>query len=146
VTVVVDASVALKWVLQEEHTEHALALRDLWQESGEFVIAPPIFRSEVTNALHQRVRRGEFGRAEAQDMLDSLIPAVATVETGGLYNRALTLAGELMLASTYGSLYLALAEAEGCEVWTADPRLVQAVQQRFPQVHAVMEAAAPRPR
>ena len=138
-TVVVDASVALKWVLEEEHTEEALVLRDYWLGTAELVIAPPIFRSEVTNALHQRVRRGEFGRGDAQELLDSLIPAVTTAEPTGLYDRALTLAGELGLASTYDALYLALAESQGCEMWTADMRLARSVQPQFPQVRAVTE-------
>ena len=140
-TVVVDASVALKWVLQEEYTEEALALRDHWQESGESVIAPPIFRSEVTNALHRTVRRGNLTRSDAPDALEILLRVVGITEPAGLYSRALVLAGELGLASTYDALYLALAEAEGCEVWTADLRLVRAVQQRFPQVRSVSEAA-----
>ena len=138
-TVVVDASLALKWVLQEEHTEEALVLRDHWQEAAEFVIAPPIFRSEATNALHQRVRRRQLSRSDAADILDSLMPAVATAEPVGLYSRALTLAGELGLGSTYDALYLALAESEGCEMWTADQRLVRSAQPRFPQVRGVTE-------
>ena len=40
-TVVVDASVALKWVLQETHTEEALDLWDRWQEGDERIVAPP---------------------------------------------------------------------------------------------------------
>ncbi len=59
-TVVVDASVALKWVLQERDTEQALILWDRWQAAEEFVAAPPIFRSEVTNAVYQSVRHGHF--------------------------------------------------------------------------------------
>ena len=39
-TVVVDASVALKWVLEEDGTDEALALWDRWQTAGERLIAP----------------------------------------------------------------------------------------------------------
>ena len=138
-TVVVDASLALKWVLQEEHTEEALALWDRWQETVEYVVAPPIFRSEVTNVLHQRVRRGEFGRAHAEDALGCLTSLVAVDEPAGLYDRALTLADELGLPSTYDALYLALAEAQGCDMWTADRRLVRSVQRSFPQARWVGE-------
>ena len=131
-TVVIDASLALKWVLQEERTEDAVALRDHWLENMERVIAPPIFRSEVTNALHQRVRRRQLSRQDAVDMLEILVSAVATGEPSGLYSRALTLAGELELASAYDALYLALADSEECEMWTADQRLLRSAQPRFP--------------
>lgn len=132
-TVVADASLALKWVLpEEEHTEDALALWDAWQDAGELIIAPPIFRPEVTNALHQLVRHGHIARADAAEMLDPLISLVALREPLELYSRALTLAGELGLSATYDALYLALAESEGCELWTADRRLVRSVGTRFP--------------
>ena len=138
-TIVADASLAVKWVLEEEHSDTAVALRTRWVQSGELITAPPIFRPEVTNVLHRRVRHGEFDRREARDMLDTLIPGVAIVEPTGLYGRALTLAGELMQTSTYDALYLALAELQGCEVWTADLRFVRAVQARFPQVRSLAE-------
>ena len=139
-TVVIDASLALKWVLQEVHTEDAVALRDHWLEHMELVIAPPIFRSEVTNALHQRVRRRQLSRQDAVDMLESLVSAVATGEPPSLYSRALTLAGELELASAYDALYLALADSEECEMWTADQRLVHSAQPRFPMLRWLEES------
>ena len=138
-TVVVDASVALQWVVQEQDTEAALALWDRWQETAEWVIAPPLFRSEVTNALHQMVRRGYIGRVEAPDLLDSLLSAVATVEPAGLYNRALVMASDFGLTSTYDAVYLALAESEECEVWTADRRLYLSVRERLNYVRSVGE-------
>lgn len=139
-TVVIDASLALKWVLQEERTEDAVALRDHWLENMERVIAPPIFRSEVTNALHQRVRRRQLSRQDAVDMLEILVSAVATGEPSGLYSRALTLAGEFELASAYDALYLALADSEECEMWTADQRLLRSAQPRFPMLRWLEES------
>ena len=138
-TVVLDACVALKWGLHEENTEEALALLDLWQDRLEKVVAPPIFRSEVTNVLHRRVRQGQIDVAEAREMLDSLIALVAIVEPPGLYVRALTLGKELDLSSTYDAVYLALAESEGCQMWTADYRFLGSVKERFPQVRGLTE-------
>ena len=138
-TVVVDASVALKWVIQEENTEDALALWDQWQDGQEQVLAPPIFRSEVTNVLHRQVRRGHLHRLDALAALDSLLSAVATSEPVNLYSRALTLAGELGIGAAYDALYLALAELQGCDLWTADQRLVRSVQPNFTQVRWVGE-------
>ena len=127
----VDASVALKWVLKEGGTDEAMALWDRWQEAGERVLAPPIFRFEVTNALHQMVRRGHLGSYDATDLLESLLAVVAVEEPTFLYRRSLGLAAEFGLGSTYDALYLALAESEDCEMWTADLRLCRAVDDRF---------------
>ena len=133
-TVVVDANVALKWILSEDHTAEALALRTRWSESGERVIAPPIFRPEVTNALHQSVRLGNLAKAAALDGLDFLVPLTEISEPPELYARAFEIAGELGLGATYDALYIALAEHHACDMWTADRRLVRAAQRRFPAV------------
>ena len=133
-TVVVDTSLAIKWVVPEEHTEDALTILNLWKELEETLIAPPLFRSEVTNALHQQVRQRQLTRSEASDALGSLLSRIAISEPAGLYARALTLAGELFLGSTYDAMYLALAESEGCEMWTADERFIRSAQPQFPQI------------
>ena len=140
-TVVVDASVALQWVLQEQDTDAALALWDRWQESDERVVAPPLFKSEVADVLHQMVRDESIARADAADVLTLLMSAVATVEPASLYHTALSLASDLKLRSTHDAVYLALAEVEGCEMWTADRRLVNAVHRDFPHARWVGEAA-----
>lgn len=138
-TVVVDASLAVKWVVREEHTGEALSLLDLWYRRGEQVFAPPIFRAEVTNVLHQKVRRGPLSRASAVSALELVLSLVAISEPDGLYARALNLASGLGLAAAYDALYLALAEYEGCELWTADQRLAQQATPRLPLVRWVGE-------
>ena len=132
--IVVDASVALKWVLEEENTEDAIALLHRWRELAELLLAPPIFRPEVTNALHRRVGRQEITRAHAMDAVDFLTSAVAIRETSGMYKEALALAHEFGLKYTYDSLYVALARAEDCELWTADRQIFRSAQPRFPLV------------
>lgn len=90
-TVVVDASVALKWVLQELETEQALLLWDCWQAADELVTAPPIFQSEVTNAVYQSVRPDRFSLYDAIELVNSLLLVVETREPQGLYTSALAL-------------------------------------------------------
>ena len=87
----VDASVALKWVLKEGGTDEAMALWDRWQEAGERVLAPPIFRSEVTNALHQMVRRGHLGPYDATDLLEALLAVVAVEDDEAFTSEAQSL-------------------------------------------------------
>ncbi len=105
------------------------------------MLSPPIFRSEITNVLHRKVRRGDLERSEAVEGLEQLMSAVAIDDPPGLYRRALDLAVAFRLGAVYDSLYVALAELEGCEMWTADRRLVNAVHRDFPHVRWVGEAA-----
>ena len=139
-TIVADASLVLKWVLHEEHTEDALALRDHWRDTGELLVAPPIFRSEVTNVLYRRARRGEISQSDALEALDAVLSLVEIDEPPDLYKRAILLAGELKLGSTYDALYLSLAEARRCFMWTADLHLVRSVRPQFAQIRWLAEA------
>lgn len=136
-TVVVDACLALKWVLEEEGTQEALALWDRWQAAGERVAAPPIFRAEVANTLRQVVRRGVATARDADDLLDALLETVAIEDPPALYARALWMAHDFDLGAVYDALYLALAESEGCEVWTADRRLERDLDGRFPLLRCI---------
>ena len=140
-TVVVDASVALKWVLPEKDTQNALDLWDEWQDAAELVVAPPIFRAEVTNALHKRARRGDISHLDALEMLGSLLGIVAIREPEGLYTSALSLSDELDMSASYDALYLALAESVRCEVWTADGPFYRSSLRRYPRVRLLRRAA-----
>ena len=55
--IVVDASVALKWVLDEEESDHAEALSE-----GRELLTSALLWAEAGNAIALRVRRGELGR------------------------------------------------------------------------------------
>ena len=140
-TVVIDASLALRWALLEDRTEEALELWDRWQGSSERLISPPIFRSDIANALHQRVRRREISPVDAAEMLDTLLSLVDTDEPSVLYDRALALAGGLGQDAIHDSLYLALAELWGCEFWTADRRFAWSARKRSANVRCVGDDA-----
>jgi predicted nucleic acid-binding protein len=51
--VVVDASLAIKWVLIEVDSARATTLLDRWASEGKEIIAPALFTYEVTNILHR---------------------------------------------------------------------------------------------
>ena len=54
-----------------------------------------------------------------------------------MHEQALDLAERFAFQAAYDAHYLALAEWLGGEFWTADGRLVQAVQAGLPWVHLV---------
>jgi|SRR5690242_8246093 len=150
--VVVDTSVAIKWVIPEPDSATADALVQTWKTQGTTLIAPPLFAYEVANTLHQQVRKGKISLDEARKSLSQLLdpnqgpvlmfspdPAINLA----LSMRALELAQQHGLPATYDAHYLALAEREGCEYWTADERLWNAVKVRLPWVRWLGELSAP---
>ena len=52
-TIVIDASVTVKWVLDETRTDAALALQ------SEQLVAPVLWLAETANALWRHARLGE---------------------------------------------------------------------------------------
>lgn len=123
-SIVIDASVALKWVFEEPGTEPALALR------GKQLIAPAIWLAEAANALWRHVKLGETTAAEALARMDELAEApVATLPIEPHVARALTLATELS-HPVYDCLYLALAINYDTHVITDDRRFAAAVTNR----------------
>ncbi len=115
-TLVVDASVAVKWVLPEQGAERAARLQE---EAGDF-IAPAIIVPEIASAIWKRVRRKEMGLLDAVSALQ-----IATALVGRLYPTEDLAPEALELAvrfdhAVYDCFYLALADREGAVIVTAD--------------------------
>jgi predicted nucleic acid-binding protein len=118
--IVVDASVAVKWVVNEPRTEAALALRD------EELIAPALWLAEAANALWRHVRLGELNRNQALARLSELQTApVASLPIEPHVAKALELATEAG-HPVYDCVYLALALHQQARVVTDDRRFLAA--------------------
>jgi len=127
--VVVDASIALRWVLRDEKEAHVDALLEKWAATLTEMLAPPLFPAEVTNALYLSVRRMRLTVEEAELALKTVMQlGVQVAEPSGLYFRSLRLAADYSTANAYDTQYVALAEMESCELWTADERLVTSMK------------------
>lgn len=139
--VVVDTSLALKWVVQEDDSDIANELLASWIAQGVIVLAPSLMAYELANAVHQRVRRGDFTPDDAEQAFTQLYSiginfrwTRATSAAVALSTRALEIARECALGATYDTQFLALAEHEDCEYWTADRRFYETVRQDHPRV------------
>lgn len=129
--VVVDTSIVVKWVLDEPDSAIALALLRKWMAEATVIHAPALLAYEVTNVLYQRVRKGELSFDKAKQALTDVFSSELKLkfsEHPTLSMRAMELAHQHALSATYDPHYLALAEHENCEYWTADTRLRNGVK------------------
>ena len=113
--VVVDASLASKWLVPEENSDRARQLARSWDSDRTQPVAPHLMPVEVANALHRRVVRNELDVQDATRLMENLLATgVVLRETSDLHSRALKLASLLRQDAVYDAQYLALAEALDC--------------------------------
>jgi len=132
---VLDASVAIKWLLPasgENLAAEALALYERYTR-GKFVIAvPDLFWAETANALCNAARRGRITRLARESSFQELRRFdFATVNSLMLIDRAFELATRFG-QTVYDCLYVALAIESEAELITADERLANALGAHVP--------------
>lgn len=144
IAVAVDASVAAKWFLNEPDAVAARALLAQAVRLGQRFVAPPNFRSELANAMLQRSRTN---RADLRISASSAYQAIGlfgtlgveTLDTTELYTMGFQVAESYGLPSIYDALYVATARLAECELWTADQRLLRALDGRLSFVKALAD-------
>jgi predicted nucleic acid-binding protein len=140
--VVVDASLPLKWILSEAHSNTAIALLQTWNTDKMEIIAPALFTYETTNILYRQVVTNKLSYEEVKKLLTKLLSIgilLNFVQHREISIRAMELSHRFGLPAAYDAHYLALAEHEKCEYWTADTRLCTAVRDQLPWVHQLSE-------
>jgi predicted nucleic acid-binding protein len=126
VAIVVDASVGLKWVLQEPNSH----LADALVRHEPHLLVPDFWLNEATNVLWLQVRRKVFSADEAREALSLLKALVEPTSTANmdLHEVALDI-GIAINHSTYDTLYVAFAVAMGAgTVVAADARFIQSMR------------------
>jgi predicted nucleic acid-binding protein len=136
---VVDASVVIKWFVDEIDSDAARRL--LADERWVFCI-PAHAHGAIGNVVARHARHGVIARAQVREIVGALAEHTTTYPIGPLLTEAIELAVDLG-QSVYDTLYLALAVDLGCVVSTADERLIRAVrnsswEQRVLSVAAVL--------
>jgi len=126
---VVDASVSLKWVLDDEaDIESSLALRENGIEGRFQMLAPSLWLYEITNALVVAHRRDRIDRGQgphALALLQNLGVRLADPEAEECFATAARYE-----ISAYDAAYLALAEAAQTKLWTGDRKLYEKVSSK----------------
>lgn len=134
-TAVVDASLAVQWVLNEPYTTEAIALLTEWERNQVIRVVPCWFAAETAAVLYRRVRLGHLSLADARWALDAVLAAVTTIsDSSPIAHRATEIALNLNQSRPYDALYAALAEQYACELWTADERFYNAASSAYPWV------------
>jgi predicted nucleic acid-binding protein len=115
---VVDASIAVKWFVTEEHSD--LAVEVLRNNE---LIAPDLLWPEIGNIIWKKVNCSELIEKDAASILELFLKAPVTrYSSAGMIPIALEIALETG-GTVYDSLYVTLAAAEDCRMVTADRRL-----------------------
>jgi predicted nucleic acid-binding protein len=129
---VLDASVALCWVIPRPLSPSASRLRDDYCKSLHQLIAPSIFPAETASGLTKAERQKLIPVGDARPLLAKILRTLPALHPyGRLLHRATDISSGTR-SGLYDCLYVALAEREQCELVTADDKLVRNLQPQFP--------------
>ena len=118
--VVVDASVAAKWVVEEEHSAKAALLLGF-----DACHAPDHWLAEAGNVLWSKFFHGDLTAVDLEERMAVLLRApVIGTPIASLMPRALAISVACVV-TIYDSLYVALAEQRDIPMVTADQRLIR---------------------
>ncbi len=131
---VLDASVAVSSVVSRPLTSKALRLRQDYQRGIHELIAPSVFSAEAASAVTKCERQKVIPVGQALPLLDDILRDLPQIHPYEPLLRRATAISSQTRAGLYDCLYVALAEREGCELVTADERLLNSLGRQFPFV------------
>ncbi|MCP3958507.1 MAG: type II toxin-antitoxin system VapC family toxin [bacterium] len=125
----IDATVAIKAVLPDPLQEACRDLLERLISEGTELVAPALWAYETTSTLAKAVHFKHLTADEGRRALDRIQALHVHLEPPDPDQnlRALEWTLALKRAAAYDSYYLALAEIEQCDLWTADKRLFNSV-------------------
>ncbi len=129
-SLVIDAGVALVLVLPHPYQEHGQRFWQRWEAQPVPLLAPCLWVAEVTSGLQRAVWEGILTTQEAEQALSAFLQLPITfVPETRLAPDALQWAERLRQKRAYDAFYVALAKTYRADFWSADTRLVHALQQ-----------------
>jgi len=136
---VVDASVAVQWLLPELNTAEALQVL----RTVPHLTAPELIYPEVANALWKRAQRGELTYQQGEQLIDVFLSIqLETYPIATLTPTAWHVAADFGV-TVYDALYLTLAEMLHAPLITADHRLLAQISTASARVQMVWGADVP---
>lgn len=123
-TVVLDASIAAKWIFLEPGSDQA---EKLLTDQNHFIV-PDLFYLEMDAVIWKKYRKKELSGEEAYQKREFVRELTVDMV---FYLDLLDLAFDISISlplTIYDALYIALAVEEQTEMWTADDRLVRGLK------------------
>lgn len=142
--IVVDASLAAKWVLEERDSSDAL---DFLLRFGRELVGPNLIFIEVASAIVRRANENQIARATATAALERWTAEwpVNVVKPHRVTQRRLVNAGSIALDLGHpikDCIYLALAIEFDCELATCDARFAAKAQALWPRTRLLADYVA----
>ncbi|HLY04190.1 MAG TPA: type II toxin-antitoxin system VapC family toxin [Rhizomicrobium sp.] len=122
-TLVVDASVATKWYVDEQGSSEARAI-----SAAEYPIAPDLIVPEVLNAIWKNVRLKRSTVEQLKFAAEALPRHLAAIVPCQLLAERASEFALMLDHPVYDCFYIALAEREKCPLVTADQRLYRSIK------------------
>jgi len=128
---VVDASVSVKWANPKESDfDKAMALLTDCKDGYLRLLPPAHWGFELAQGINKAIARGNISEKDGADALDALLSLGIDIDPAPPARQAFQDARRFQ-RSVYDSLYLTLAERKGCNFWTGDRRLFNAVSAKL---------------
>ena len=132
--IVLDASVAIKWLNPHESlADKAQIIRDDYEQGRISLLVPSFWEYEVVNGINKAVARGHLNEEEGYEAVALVLALHAEKAVLPSAQESYQLARKYQ-RSVYDSWYVHLAETRGCQFWTADQKLYNALKNLTPWV------------
>ena len=140
ISLVIDASFTVKLILPNAQQTRCRELMAEWMQNGVDLYAPTLWLYEVTSAVTKAVHFDILTEIEGRQALQlaQALDLQLIQPDNTLVELAYDWTQRLNRAASYDSFYLALTESLSAEFWTADQRLVNAVN--LPWVHYIADS------
>ena len=128
-SIVLDASMTLAWLFEDEQTDQVLATINHVYMGGASV--PPLWRYEVANGLQMAIRRQRITpdyRTRCLDKIDELPITIDPDGLSALWSTTIKLA-DLYRLTVYDAAYLELAQRRRLPLATLDAALSKAARE-----------------
>jgi predicted nucleic acid-binding protein len=120
-SLIVDASVAVKWFVEEPLRAEARELI----VGTDMLLAPELVIAEVGNALWKRCRREQLTEMDALEIVDEIEGTFAGLTPVSVLARRAMQHSVRLDHPIYDCFYIALAEIEAAPIVTVDRRLLR---------------------
>ena len=128
-SIVLDASMTLAWLFEDEQTDQVLATINHVYMGGASV--PPLWRYEVANGLQMAIRRQRITpdyRTRSLDKIDELPITIDPDGVSEIWSTTIKLA-DLYRLTVYDAAYLELAQRRRLPLATLDAALSKAARE-----------------